>query len=405
MPSNPSFRFVALSTALFIGFGLVFFGLTLLGCAPASDGQTPAPISPVSTRDASRPPDPKGLPPSPDAAGSGTPGAADAASPDMTGAAPSPDAAPAADLATATGDSAAPAGPGPKVDRANPQLYALTFKASQADPRATRLLGDQQAFLDTQVAPQGTLVVHLHGSGEKTTCGYADHGRLLAGFGFHVFMPCYDAAVSWNNSGCGGAVGDCRLEMLDGMDHSARLNIGPGEAIEVRVAKALTHLATTNAQGDWGWFLDGEKPRWDRIIISGQSFGATSSLLIAKHRPVRRAVALSGPLDNGAAWLKEMSMTPVDRMFAFTHVNDGQHPSHRGSIGALGLPGDFVEVEKATPPYGDSHRLVGSLTMFGGARIDGHNATEARMQSPREPGGKWLYEPVWRYLYGVPAAP
>ena len=246
--------------------------------------------------------------------------------------------------------------------------------------------------------------MHLHGSGEKTTCGYADHGRLLAGFGFHVFMPCYDAAVSWSNGGCGGAVGDCRLEMLDGMDHSARLNIGPGEAIEVRVAKALAHLKTANAQGDWGYFLDGDRPRWDRIIISGQSFGATSSLLIAKHRPVVRAVALSGPLDNGAAWLKAMSITPLDRMFAFTHVNDSQHPSHRGSIGALGLPGEFVEVEQATPPYGDSHRLVGSQAMFGGARVDGHNATEARMQSPREPGGKWLYEPVWRYLYGVPRA-
>ena len=37
-----------------------------------------------------------------------------------------------------------------------------------------------------------------------------------------------------------------------------------------------------------------------------------------------------------------------------------------------------------------------------GANVDGHNATEARMQSPREATGRWLYQPVWRYLYGLP---
>ena len=418
MPLTPSFRLVALSTALFVGFVLVFFGLTLLGCAPAGDSGSPPPVSPADGRDAARPS--TGGTGGGGNGGSGATGGSGGSSGssaggtgpgsagmDMAASTPSPDGAATPDASTSPpADSGVPgSGSGPRVDRSNPQLFTLTFKANQADPRATRLLGDQQAFLDTQVAPQGTLVVHLHGSGEKTTCGYADHGRLLAGFGFHVFMPCYDAAVSWSNGGCGGAVGDCRLEMLDGTDHSARLNIAPGEAIEVRMAKALAHLATTNPQGDWGYFLDGDKPRWERIIISGQSFGATSSLLIAKYRPVKRAVALSGPLDNGAGWLKAMSMTPVDRMFAFTHVNDSQHPSHRGSIGALGLPGDFVEVEKATPPYGDSHRLVGSLATFGGARVDGHNATEARMQSPRDPGGKWVYEPVWRYLYGVPGVP
>jgi hypothetical protein len=107
-----------------------------------------------------------------------------------------------------------PPGSGPKVDRADPKVNAFAFKASAADPAATRLLGNEQAFLDTRTAPRGTLVVHLHGSGEKVDCGYAEHGRLLASFGFHVFMPCYDAAVSWSNSACGGDVGNCRLDII-----------------------------------------------------------------------------------------------------------------------------------------------------------------------------------------------
>ena len=90
-------------------------------------------------------------------------------------------------------------------------------------------------------------------------------------------------------------------------------------------------------------------------------------------------------------------------MFAFTHVNDGQHPTHMSSMNAIGLPGSPVNVEMAMPPYNGSHRLVGAQTMFGGARIDGHNATEARMQSPKdEATGKYVYEPVWRYMYGAP---
>jgi hypothetical protein len=293
----------------------------------------------------------------------------------------------------------------PNVDRADNKERAFTFKASDADPAASKLLGTQQAFLDTRTAARGVLVVHLHGSGEKVVCGYTDHGKMLANWGFHVFMPCYDAAVSWSNSGCGDAVGDCRLEMLDGTDHSAKLNIPPPESVEGRITHALMYLVKTDPKGDWGFFLAGDKPRWDRMIISGQSFGATSALLIAKHRPVVRAIGLSGPLDGGAAWLKEASMTPVDRMYAFSQVNDGQHPTHMSSMGSMGLPGSPVEVEASMPPYMNSHRLVGATKTYAGAAVDGHNATEARMQSPRDAAGKWLYEPVWRYMYGVPATP
>jgi hypothetical protein len=306
------------------------------------------------------------------------------------------------DVATASTPDAGATGNGPAVDGSNPQLHAFVFKANVADPAATKLLGDQQAFLDTRTPSRGTLVVHLHGSGEKTLCGYTEHGKLLASFGFHVFMPCYDAAVSWSNSACGSDVGDCRLEMLEGVDHAGGPRIDPPQAIEVRITKALQYLRAMDPGGDWGYFLDGDKPRWSKMIISGQSFGATSSFLIAKHREVVRAVALSGPLDGGAKWLKEPSLTPLDRMYSFSHVNDGQHPTHMSSLAAMGVPGSPVNVEMSMPPYMTSHRLVGSMKTYEGATIDGHNATEARMQSPKDAAtGKYVYEPVWRYMYGV----
>jgi pimeloyl-ACP methyl ester carboxylesterase len=187
------------------------------------------------------------------------------------------------------------------------------------------------------------------------------------------------------------------------MDHHPLPKIEPAQSIEVRIARALAYLRQMHPQGDWGYFLNGDQPQWSRIIISGQSFGATSAFLIAKHRPVVRAVALSGPLDGGAKWLKDPSMTPLERMYSFSHVNDGQHPTHMSSLAAMGVPGMPTNVEMSMAPYGNSHRLVGSMTTFNGAQIDGHNATEARMQSPLDAAsGKYVYEPVWRYMYGVP---
>jgi hypothetical protein len=322
------------------------------------------------------------------------------------------DAAPAPIVADAAPDGSAPAevapaagadaAAGPAVDRGTPQAYALLFKASEADPRADKILGSEQAFLDTHVAPLGKLVVHLHGQGLKTTCGYADHGRLLASWGFHVFMPCYDAGATWNPDGCGKDIGACRLEAFDGTDHHPGLNVQPPQAIEVRVVKALEHLARVNPQGDWGYFLDGDKPRWSRIIISGQSFGAATGPVIAMNRLVDRSVSLSGPRETGATWLTGTPMTPIDRFYIFSHVNDDGHAEHLKCADLLHVPGPPTNVEMASAPYGGTHVLVGAqVNNAQGQHIDGHNATEARAESPKD-AGKFIYEPVWHYLYGVP---
>ena len=64
--------------------------------------------------------------------------------------------------------------------------------------------------------------------------------------------------------------------------------------------------------------------------------------------------------------LLEPSLTPLDRMYSFSHVNDGQHPTHMSSLAAMGVPGTPVNVEMTMPPYTDSHRFVGSMKMLPG---------------------------------------
>ncbi len=287
----------------------------------------------------------------------------------------------------------------PNVDRTDPRLHAFDFSPATADPTAMRALGHQLGYLDTRVEPRGLLVVYLHGAttiGPTSTCGSRAHGEVLAGLGFHTVHPCYLA--DYGVGSCGADIRGCRLEAFEGVDRSSVVTIAPADAIEPRVTAALKHLVTTHPGGDWGYFLDGDRPNWARIIISGHSHGASSAALIGKVRTVARVVSLAGPLDSGQAWLSEASVTPLDRFYAFTHAGDPQHMGHLTSFTTLGLPGAATSVDgAAVPPYGDAHRLTSAVPVG-----DGHGAVQAGGGSPKLADGSYRYLPVWRTLYGVP---
>ncbi len=290
-------------------------------------------------------------------------------------------------------DAGAPDAGFPVVDRTNPKLYEVRFTARDADPDAGVALGTEQAFLDTRATPRGLLVIHLHGAGTQTTCGSAEHGRLLARWGFHVFMPCYVSDYGVGN--CGADIGGCRLEAFDGTDRTSVIAIARPDSIEQRVIRALQRLATTNPQGDWSWYLDHGVPRWDHIVISGISHGASTSGLISKVKAVHGAVMLSGPLDTDQAWLSLPTATSVEHVYGFTHTADPQHPGHLAAFTTMQLPGVPISID-AGVPYQHSHRLVTSIPAS-----DGHSSTEANGASPKD-GGAYVYEPVWHTMYEVP---
>lgn len=284
---------------------------------------------------------------------------------------------------------------GPTVDRSEMQLYEHEFTANEVDPAATAALGTELAYLDTRVEPLGKLVVYLHGAGAPSTCGSRDHGRVLAAMGYHVVMPCYSSDYGVGN--CGDDIEGCRLEAFEGVDHHSFVDIAPPDSIETRVVRALEHLATASPPGDWGWFVEGARPRWSAIVISGISHGASSSGVIGIHRAVDRVVMLSGPLDTDQAWLMRTPMTARDRFYGFSHTDDSQHPGHLEAFASLMLPGAPVSIDGASPPYGGSHRLITSA-----ASSNGHSSTQAGGASPRDGTGAWLFQPAWEYLYLSP---
>ena len=284
--------------------------------------------------------------------------------------------------------------PGPMVDTSDPQLYATEFTPDEADPAADEVLGTQLAYLDTRVAPKGILVVYLHGAGTPTTCGSTEHGTVLAGLGYHVLSPCYHSGYGVGN--CDDDIEGCRLEAFEGLDHHPFVDIAPPNSAETRIAKGLAFVQSQNPEGDWTYFLEGEGPRWTKIIISGISHGASSSGVIALHRLVYGAVMLSGPLDSGQAWLAKPPLTPIERFFGFTHTDDGQHPGHLEAFATMGLIGAPISVDGASPPYDGSHRLVSSA-----ATGNGHAAVQAGGASPKDANGDYVYLPVWERMYGA----
>ncbi|HEY0883002.1 MAG TPA: hypothetical protein VGD87_15785 [Archangium sp.] len=283
-----------------------------------------------------------------------------------------------------------------QVDRSTPQLYRFQFTAAAADPDAGMALGNQVAALDTRVEPKGLLVVYLHGAGAPTTCGSVAHADFLAARGFHVIGPCYVSNYGVGN--CGADIGGCRLEAFDGVDRSTVISISRSDSIEGRVVKMLERLQTLNPKGDWRYFVVNGQPRWDRIIISGISHGASSAGVIAKVRPVVRAVMLSGPLDTGQAWLSASSVTPADRLWGFTHSVDPQHAGHLSAFGVLALPGTPQRIEAGASPWGGSHRLFTSVDAGNGDQS--HSSTQAGSGSPRAADGGYRFGEAWDVMYG-----
>ena len=295
-------------------------------------------------------------------------------------------------LTGGSGGSGGAADPGPMVDTTDPKLYEAEFTAADADPAATMALGTQLAHLDTTVPSRGILVVYLHGAGAPSTCGSGEHGKMLASLGFHVMSPCYVSDYGVGN--CGDDIEGCRLEAFEGVDHHAFIDIQPQDSIETRVVKGLAYLQENVPQGDWTYFVEGDKPRWSKILVSGISHGASTSAVVGLHRLVHRVVSLSGPLDSGQAWLTKPPLTPRERFFAFSHTDDSQHAGHLQSFEDMGLPGEPTSVDGASPPYGGSHRLISSA-----ATNDGHGSTQAGGPSPKDGDGAYLYLPVWQTMY------
>lgn len=281
---------------------------------------------------------------------------------------------------------------GPNVDRTDPQLWEHELEPDELDEAVVNDIETQYAQLDTRVEPIGKLVFFLSGY-TNVPRSWRDHGRMLASFGFHVVLPHYNN--HWDGAGCSGMGGECnentRWEALTGEDVSSVIEASRADSAEGRVITMLEHLVTAHPGGDWGYYLQDGALRDEHVIIAGISHGASSTGLFASRRNFHRAV-----MHSGGWWrVPDDPATPIELFYGLSHTDDDQHSGHLDTWAGAGMLGDPTSIDGAAPPYGDARQLITSV-----ANGYPHCSVVVHPDSPRD-GEDYVYEPAWRYMYGV----
>ena len=141
-----------------------------------------------------------------------------------------------------------------------------------------------------------------------------------------------------------------RAMRVDGSGDATVVHNPVAESIVARLVAALHVLDRDDPAGGWGGYLDGDQPRWDRLVVGGLSQGAGMAAYIAMHHVVRRVVLFSSPWDvtgrdrRPAPWLAQPSLTPLDRWYAEYHAQEQTVPLIRQAYAALRIPPDHIEV-------------------------------------------------------------
>jgi acetyl esterase/lipase len=143
----------------------------------------------------------------------------------------------------------------------------------------------------------------------------------------------------------------------------------------------------------WGGYLDGDQPRWDRIVVSGLSQGAGMAAYIAREHTVHRVVLFSSPWDftgriaqgQLARWIDGTGATPPARWWAEYHRRENTADVLKVSYAKLGIPVDHVlAFDRGLPP----NIAPGGQNPFHGSTVRNTD-----------------YLPQWRTLYGQASDP
>lgn len=308
--------------------------------------------------------------------------------------------------------------PPPAYADKTPQRYHLTKRASEIDPRARehpeidfvfkdkagKVQDLENAVVDTRVAPRDRLVIWLMGYNAALFDRLGDYG--LHAIQVHYANKWFDL-IPKKARDDGTSLGKMRLEAATGEDYSTLATIPKADGMMERAFQLVKWLEQAHPQGRWGQFLteDGKGLRWDKVIMSGSSHGATTATRFAVHQRVDRVVAFCGPRDQLESWQGFPAATPANRIFGFSHVLDGgwtgDHYCRSWQMLGLHHYGAVVDVDQSAPPYGNTRRLVTHIDVKGDAKR-AHSSVTPGNAAGKDAGGAFVHEAVWRYLFTHP---
>lgn len=250
------------------------------------------------------------------------------------------------------------------------------FRASAADSTVSYNDNDQIAVFDNRAATlMGKLVLTFGGAGE-TNGNLTESGKFCAQRGFHVLAVAAFQAYDIVSHGP-EFYGLARRTVFEGVmytkeDAFANITLTKADGVAQRTQKALQYLHATYPDEDWGYYLQEDgSVRWSDVIFTGMSHGASNSARFGSLVRASRVVSVGGPRDNlcqrvdlnncggdVATWYDEEHLTPIDRYYTITGVQDDQHTQHLFAMEKLGYTGEATRVDSTQPPYNGSHRLV-----------------------------------------------
>ena len=200
------------------------------------------------------------------------------------------------------------------------------------------------------------------------------------------------------------ARGNVRLEASIGEDVSPDVDIAFRDSIKGRTIALVNWLSKNDRGGKWRSFLttDRKDIKWDRVVLTGSSHGATTAARFAKAQEVERVVSFAGPRDHFQVWQALPSATPNNRYFGFSHTLDGgwKENHYPRSWKMMGLEefGPITDVDKVEAPYGNSRMLITSMDV--GEDIKrAHNAVQPGSRAFKDEDGNYIHMPVWKYMF------
>jgi hypothetical protein len=234
--------------------------------------------------------------------------------------------------------------------------------------------------------------------------------RAAANNGYHAVGLMYPNATSVNERCAFTFDPDChqtiRMEIIDGTNHSTRIDVTRANSIENRLNKLIHKLHTNNTNRGWGQYLDGQTNIiWSNVIIAGHSQGGSHAALIAKTRLVHRCLMFASmdwrlPENVPPAWVSEPGVTPPERFFGLGHYDDPTVSSNRLVINwdAMELDAFAPEhlVDPSSPPYDGSHMLMTDLPS-----TNPHSCMITDLSMITNTEGS-VYLPVWKWMMSGP---
>lgn len=278
----------------------------------------------------------------------------------------------AADASAGDGGAGCVAVPRPDF-RAALDATERTIAPRDVDARTTLLPDSLHKVWVPRAPSRPQLFVMLPGT-DGRPANNSNLLRIAARAGFRTIGLAYPNDVSGQEL-CTGGSADCdarvHVETLYGRDVVSNLSVDAYNSIEYRLASLLRVLHQRFGAEGWGAYLDGERVRWDQVVLAGFSQGSGHAGYLAKDTLVARVIFFSSGGDITAdamghpvpvPWCFEARATPPERTFGLLHLEDS-FDAKRVVYAAFGMDrfGDFSRADLASPPHTCSHQLSTGL--------------------------------------------